>query len=44
MPAQPDFRAVFESVPDLYLVLDQDLRIVAVSNAYLEATMTRREE
>ena len=44
MPAQPDFRVLFESAPDLYLVLDQDLRIVAVSNAYLEATMTRREE
>ena len=39
----PDFRALFESVPGLYLVLTPDLRIAAVSNAYLEATMTRRE-
>ena len=39
----PDFRLLFESAPALYLVLDCDLRIVAVSDAYLEATMTRRE-
>jgi len=41
---QPDFRALFESVPGLYLVLTPELEIVAVSQAYLEATMTRREE
>jgi signal transduction histidine kinase/ActR/RegA family two-component response regulator len=40
----PDFRAVFENVPGLYLVLAPDLRIVAVSDAYLRATMTRRGE
>ena len=40
----PDFRALFESAPGLYLVLTPDLRIVAVSDAYLRATMTRREE
>jgi signal transduction histidine kinase len=38
-----DFRALFESVPGLYLVLTADLRIVAVSDAYLRATMTRRD-
>ncbi len=37
------FRALFESLPGLYLVLTPDLRIVAVSDAYLAATMTRRE-
>jgi signal transduction histidine kinase/CheY-like chemotaxis protein len=41
---EPDFRALFEGAPGLYLVLDPDLRIVAVSDAYLRATMTRREE
>ena len=41
---RPDFGSLFESVPGLYLVLDPDLVIVAVSNAYLAATMTRREE
>jgi PAS domain S-box-containing protein len=41
---QPDFRALFEGAPDPYLVLDPDLLIVAVSDAYLEATMTRRDE
>ncbi len=40
----PDFRKLFESSPDLYLVLSPDLTIVAVSDAYALATMTRREE
>ena len=40
----PDFRALFESAPGLYLVLLPDLRIVAASDAYLQATMTKREE
>jgi signal transduction histidine kinase len=39
-----DFRALFEGAPGLYLVLDPDFRIVAVSDAYLAATMTRRDE
>ena len=39
----PDFRALFESAPSLYLVLTPDLKIVAVSDAYLQATMTKRE-
>jgi len=38
------FRALFESLPGLYLVLTPDLKIVAVSDAYLKATMTKREE
>jgi PAS domain S-box-containing protein len=38
------FRALFESLPGLYLVLTPDLTIVAVSDAYLKATMTKREE
>jgi len=40
----PDFRKLFESSPDLYLVLTRGLTIVAVSDAYLRATMTRRQE
>ena len=39
-----DFRALFEGAPGLYLVLDPDLNIVAVNEAYLTATMTRRED
>lgn len=39
----PDFRTLFESAPGLYLVLTPDLTIVAASDAYLRATMTRRE-
>src|SRR5207247_2274721 len=40
----PDFQALFESAPGLYLVLTPALTIVAVSEAYLKATMTRREK
>ena len=40
----PDFKALFESVPGLYLVLTPGLTIVAVSEAYLKATMTQREQ
>jgi PAS domain S-box-containing protein len=43
VPLPADFRALFESAPGLYLVLKPDLRIVAASDAYLAATMTRRE-
>src|SRR5258706_7476896 len=43
-PSAPDFRVLFESAPGLYLVLTPDLHIAAVSNAYLAATMTRRED
>ena len=39
----PDFQALFQSAPDLYLVLTPDLDIVAVSDAYRRATMTKRE-
>lgn len=42
--AGPDFRELFESSPGLYLVLYPDLTIVAVTDAYLTATMTIREE
>jgi len=40
----PDFQALFQSAPGLYLVLTPDLNIVAVSDAYMRATMTKREE
>ena len=38
----PDFQLLFESAPGLYLVLGPDLTIVAVSDAFLDATMTER--
>jgi signal transduction histidine kinase/ActR/RegA family two-component response regulator len=41
---QPSFEELFESAPGLYLVLDADLHIVAVTDAYLAATMTERAE
>ena len=40
--AEPDFRALFEAAPGLYLALKPDLTIAAVSDAYLRATMTER--
>src|ERR1700746_911378 len=40
----PDFQSLFQSAPGLYLVLTPDLKIVAVSDAYLRATMTKRNE
>ncbi|HEV2845130.1 MAG TPA: PAS domain-containing protein, partial [Thermoanaerobaculia bacterium] len=40
----PDFRALFESAPGLYLVLTPELHIAAASDAYLKATLTQREE
>jgi signal transduction histidine kinase/CheY-like chemotaxis protein len=43
-PMHTDFKALFESAPGLYLVLDPDLNIVAVSEAYLRATMTKRAQ
>ncbi len=44
--SEPDFRALFEAVPELYLVLapDRPRTIIAASDAYLRATMTTREE
>ena len=39
-----DFRALFESIPGLYLILDPELSITAVSDAYLAATMTERTQ
>jgi signal transduction histidine kinase len=39
-----EFRALFECLPGSYLVLNPDLTIMAVSDAYLHATMTQREQ
>ncbi len=39
----PDFKTLFEKLPDLYLILDPGLRIVAMSDAYAAATMLDRE-
>ena len=40
----PDFQSLFESSPGIYLILLPDLTITAVSDAYLKATMTNRNE
>ena len=41
---EPDFRVLFESVPGCYLVLNDDLGIVAASNAYLRCAATTRAD
>ncbi len=38
------FESLFEALPGSYLVLTPDLRIVTANAAYLDATMTRRED
>src|SRR5262247_1733718 len=46
-PSTPDFQTLFEAAPGLYLVLLPNApkyTIVALSDAYASATMTRREE
>lgn len=42
--ALPDFKAFFEQLPGLYMVLDEGLRIVAASEAYLRATKRSRSD
>ncbi len=39
-----DFQAIFENLPGLYLILDPQLRITAVSKPYLKATLTRKDD
>ena len=39
-----DYRILFESAPDIYLVLSPDLRIIAANEARLRATNTIRDE
>ncbi|MBI3726606.1 hypothetical protein HY251_21995 [bacterium] len=41
---EPDWKLLIESAPGLHLVLTPELEIVAVSEAYLRATMTKRED
>lgn len=41
---EPDFRRLFHAAPGLYLVLERNLQIVAVNEAYVRATKTRRED
>ena len=39
---EPDFQALFESSPDVCLVLTPDLRIIAANDAYLQANTSSR--
>lgn len=38
-----DYRAIVEGLPGLFLILNPELIIIGVSDAYARATMTRRE-
>jgi PAS domain S-box-containing protein len=37
-------QGLFESLPALFLIVTPDLKIISVSDAYLKATMTKRED
>jgi signal transduction histidine kinase len=39
-----DYKVIFRALPGLYLILDPKLHIVEVSDPYLQATITRRDE
>jgi two-component system, cell cycle sensor histidine kinase and response regulator CckA len=43
-PMEQEFETLFASVPGLYMVLDPSLRIVAATDSYLRATLTRRAD
>ncbi|MFI5936491.1 ATP-binding protein [Actinoplanes sp. NPDC051494] len=43
-PESADFRTLFESAPGAFLAMDPTLHIVAVTDAYLRASLTRRPE
>src|SRR6185437_1776108 len=43
-PTAQGFRVLFDAAPDPYLSLSADLRIVAVTDAYLRVTLTDREQ
>jgi len=40
----PDFKLLFETVPGMYLVLSPEFAILAASNSYIAASMTKRED
>jgi PAS domain S-box-containing protein len=44
LSVEPDFKALFEAAPGAYLILAADMMIVAVNDAYLTATHTRRAD
>ncbi len=41
--SEPDYVSIFHSVPDLYAILSPELDFIDVSDAYLNATMVKRE-
>jgi two-component system, cell cycle sensor histidine kinase and response regulator CckA len=43
-PSSPEYRAVFDSAPGNFLLLDPALTIVGVTDAYCAATMTVRDQ
>ena len=44
VPLTIDFRQLFETVPGLYVVLNPELKVIAVTDEYLRATLARRED
>lgn len=44
MAEHVDYQALIRAAPDLYLILSPDLKVLDASDAYLQATMVRRED
>ena len=44
MNNKPDYGTLFESMPTLTLILSPDLHIIAATDTYLAATLTKRED
>ncbi|TGK55560.1 response regulator [Leptospira kanakyensis] len=42
--AQFDFQSIFQSLPELYMLLDLDFHIIDISDAYAKATLIEREK
>ncbi len=42
--SRPEFQSFFEAIPGVYLILNPDFTIKEVSDTYLKATMTQRDE
>lgn len=41
---QIDFQSIFESLSELYMILDLDFNIIDISDAYANATLIKREK
>lgn len=43
-PLDIDYQSIFEAAPDLYLLLDRNLRIINASDSYITATLVKKKD